>query len=209
MTMLTQLYKTLFGKSYQEVWRQFARANNGAFICAKDCNNDSVEILYQDFKITFDTYTHLIVVRSKSSEFEYTRVRVELLLPDNLNLKLFRQGFIESIGKLFGMQDITIGDKEFDKVFIVKGNNDSKIQQLFSNATILNLILSQKDIRLEILDTIGFFDEKIQDGISVLYLVSEDKIKTIEQLNSLYRLYAELLNQLTKLSSAKPGSLSN
>lgn len=204
MGILTQLYKSLFGRKYQEVWRKFAEDNNGTFVLAKDGNQDSVEIFYQDFKITFDTYTHIIVVGSSSREDEYTRVKVDMLLADNLKFKLFRQGFIDSIGKLFGAQDIVIGDEEFDKAFLIKGNNEYKIQRLFSNPILRNLILSQKDILLEISDTVGIFDEKIEEGNSLLYFISEEKIKSIEQLNILYRLFTELLNQLIKVNSAKP-----
>lgn len=204
MGILQQLYKALFGKNYQEVWMQFAKELNGTFILANDGNEDSVEIFYKDFKITFDTYTHIIVAGRSSREYEYSRVRVELVLADNLKFKLLRQGFIDSIGKLFGAQDIVIGDKEFDKAFIVKGNNDGKIRQLFSNTAIRNLVLSHNDISLQMLDTVGLFDEKIQDGHSVLYFISEEKIKHIEQLNSLYKLYIELLNQIIIISSAKP-----
>jgi hypothetical protein len=204
MGILTQLYKSLFGKKYQAVWKQFAKDHNGTFILANDGNNDGVIIFYQDFKIIFDSYTHIIVVGSSSTEIEFTRVKVELSLADNLKFKLLRKGFVDSIGKLFGAQDIVIGDREFDKAFLIKGNNDFKIQQLFSNTSIRKLVLSQKDIRLEMMDTIGVFDEKIQDGNSLLYFISEDRIKNIEQLNSLYRLFSELLNQLLRISSAKP-----
>lgn len=204
MGVLKKIRVWLFGKGYQEVWKQFAKENNGTFIIAHDGNEDCVEIFYNDFKISFDNYIHIIVVGSSSRSYKFTRVKVELILPDNIKFKLLRQGFIDSIGKLFGAQDIVIGDKEFDKAILVKGNDEFKIQQLFSSDTLRNHILSQKDIRLEIVDTLGPFDEKIQEGNSLLYFISEEKIKSIEQLNSLYELFIELLNQLKKICSAKP-----
>ncbi len=204
MGIMKRIYEWIFGKSYQEVWKQFAKENNGTFILANGANEDCVEILYHDFKISFDTYIHVIVVGSSSRVFECTRVKVELILPDNIKFKITKQDTLDTIGKIFGLQDIVIGDKEFDRAFLVKGNEEFKIQQLFSGDNLRYQMLSQKDIRLEISDNTNPFDEKIQEGNSLLFYLSEEKIKNIEQLNSLYKLFTELLNQLMKISSAKP-----
>jgi hypothetical protein len=200
MTIIKDIYNSIFGKNYEAVWRQFSTENNGIY---SDTHN-SVEITYENHKILFDTYIHYSVVGGKSYETEFTRVRLEFISPDNLRLRLTKQAFVDNIGKLFGAQDIQIGDKTFDKRFMIKGNDEFKIQTLFSNEIIKGLILAQSDIHLQIMDKEGIFDEPIKDGNVMLYYISETVVKDIAQLNSLLKLYTALVDHLTKLSSAKP-----
>ena len=204
MTIVKDIYNSIFGKNYEAVWRQFSTENNGTYILGKHDNLDSVEINYSNHKIIFDQYIHYQVVGGTSHETEYTRVRLEFISNDKLQLRLTKQGVIDNIGKLFGAQDIQIGDKTFDKKFMIKGNDEFKVQTLFSSEIIKNLILAQRDIHLQILEKEGIFNEPIQEGNAMLYYISETEVREIGQLNSLLKLYKALVDQLTKLSSAKP-----
>ncbi len=199
MGIIKTVYNSFFGKSYEAVWRQFAQKNNGIF-SEKD---DTVEIVYKEHKILFDVYTNYSVVGNSSVDREYTRVRLEFVSPDNLKLRLIPQGFIDTIGKLFGAQDIIIGDKEFDKRFVIKGNEEFKIQMLFSNEIIRSILLSQKDLYMEIMEEYGIFDEKIKEGYSMAIYISQEKITDAKQLNSLLQLYTNLIDQLIKSNSLK------
>lgn len=199
MGIFKTIYNLFCGKSYTDVWKKFAVANKGTY----NEKDDRVEIVYKGFKIEFDIHIHYTTVGGSTYEKEYTRVRSQFITTDGLKLRLLRQGFVDTIGKLFGSQDILIGDEKFDKRFVVKGNDDYKVQMVFSNKALNNLILLQNDIYLEIMQNQGIFDEKIEDGHSMIYYISTEKIKHIEQLNLLLRLYTELLDQLVKLGSAK------
>lgn len=203
MGFLKILYQFFFGKDYTEVWKQFAREKNGKFVKGINGNGDSVEIVYKKHKIIFDTYTHFIVVGASSATKNYTRVQLEFAMNDDFKFTIYPQEFIDAFGKFFGAQDITIGDAEFDKAFIIKSNNQTKTQLLFSDNSINDLLLLQNDFRLQIIENEGFFEEKIQQGKSMLYYISEDRIKKIEQLNTLYDLYIALLSQLIKIGSIK------
>lgn len=66
-------------------------------------------------------------------------MRAPFLNKDGLYFKISRQGFFDSIGKLFGMQDIEIGDPFFDEQFVIKGNNPEKIKLLFADGNIKEL----------------------------------------------------------------------
>ena len=101
---------------------------------------------------------------------------------------------------------MTLSDflKIFDKRFMIIGTDEFKVQTLFSNELIKDLILAQSDIHLQILDKEGIFNEPIQENNLMLYYISKTEVKEIGQLNSLLKLYTTLVDQLTKLSSAKP-----
>lgn len=200
MGNIINVYNSLFGKSYEVVWKAFAKENKGIY----SLENRSVEITYKAHKISFDLHTNITVTGKTSTHAQdYTRVRLEFLSPDNLKLRLIPQGFIDTIGKLFGAQDILIGDKEFDKRFVVKGNEEFKIQMLFSNKIIRDILLNQKDLYLEIMEEYGIFDEKIKEGYSMAIYISQEKITEVKQLNSLLQLYTNLIDELIKSNSLK------
>lgn len=51
-----------------------------------------------------------------------TYARFSCQNPQNREFKIYREGILSKLGKSLGGQDIQIGDPEFDKTFIVKGD---------------------------------------------------------------------------------------
>lgn len=204
LTIIKDIHKLFSRKDNKAVWQKFSVENNGKFVSGQYDNLDSVEISYLNYKIIFDRYIYYQVVGAQSYDTEFTRVRLEFITLNDLRFRLTRQGFSDSFGKLFGFQDIQVGDKSFDNKFMIKGNDEYKIQTIFSNQTLQELILTQEDIQLQILDKEGIFDEPIQEGNAMLYYISKSLIKEKEQLNLLLKLYRTLIDQLTKTSSIKP-----
>jgi hypothetical protein len=206
MTILKDIYKSIFGKDYGLVWQQFAMDSRGIYSPA---SNDRVQFPYKDFTVTFDAYTHYTVVGGSSYEHEYTRGLVEFVSPDSFKLIITQQGFIDNVGKIFGTQDIQIGDKQFDKKFMIKSNDESKVLLTLSNNSITKALQDLKTVCLEITDGEGLWSEKPREGNFMLYYVLDDKITNINQLNKLYRLFTDTLDALTKLNSAKPTKASS
>jgi hypothetical protein len=203
MSIFKRIIKSVFGKDYTSVWKRFASENNGTYVVGIGHHYDSVKIEYSNHQIIFDQYTLYQVVGSRSYTRDYTRIRLEFKSPDNLQFRLTKQYVVDIIGKVFGAQDIQIGDKSFDRRFLIKGNDEHKVQMLFSNEMIKASILDHEDIHLQLMDGEGVFDEPIKEGNSMLYYLSETRVKNIEQLYSLMELYKALIDQLTKLGSVK------
>lgn len=198
MGFIREIYNAAFGKNYEAIWREFAKEKNGTYI---QSSYDKVEVVYKNHAIVLDTHIHYTTVGHNTYEKQYTRGIVEFRSPDKLQLRLTAQDLVDTIGKLFGAQDVVIGDKEFDKQFMIKGNDEYKIQLLFSDHSIKKLLSELKVVRLEITEGEGLFDEKIEEGNSMLYFISEDKIKNIQQLNKLYQLFTELIDALKSSGS--------
>lgn len=49
------------------------------------------------------------------------------------------QNFLYEIGKLFGIQDVTIGYEDFDKKVIVKTNDEEEVKSLFADSQVREL----------------------------------------------------------------------
>lgn len=58
--------------------------------------------------------------RSGKSSHPYIGLRLGLENPRNLSFNIYREGFFSKIDKTFGMEDVQVGDAEFDQRFIVK-----------------------------------------------------------------------------------------
>lgn len=190
-------------KQYEPIWKEFAKEIGASYVEGHFGASDSVTANSHNWKITFDIYTSIAVSGSTTYESDYTRIRAPFKSLDNLKFEIYRTKLFSGIGKLFGAQDIVTGYTEFDKAFIIKGNNENKIQALFSNYFVRELISEQKEIHLEIIDTEGTFGERVSEGFCELYFLKDGIIKDTEQLKSLYNLYVELLNQLVKIGSTE------
>ena len=200
MTLVKDIYKSVFGKDYEPMWKEFANDINGTLTIKSEF---IVQCNYNDFVLTIDTHTHYATVGTSTFETEYIRCQVEVLSTDKLKFRLTPQGLMEGIGKLLGAQDIVIGDKEFDRKFMIKGNDDYKIQTFLSSEPIKNILLQDKLIRFELTDEDGIFDEKPSIGYSMLYYISDQKITNISQLKDLYILLTKSVDKLMELKSIK------
>ncbi|MFZ5515326.1 MAG: hypothetical protein ACOY90_01725 [Candidatus Zhuqueibacterota bacterium] len=68
----------------------------------------------------------------------------ELLIENKrkFKLKIYREGIIQKLTKLFGTRDIMFNDRSFDKKYIVEGNNVDDLVKLFPpsiRATLMEL----------------------------------------------------------------------
>jgi len=131
---ILNIFKT---KPYSEIMQQFSTENNGNYIVGQYDNQDSIVINYLNYPIKFDKYILYRVVGGQTFEAEFIRVCLEVKTTDELRFKIVRQGLFENCGKLLGGQDIEIGDKDFDNKFLIKGNEEFKIQSILSNEGII------------------------------------------------------------------------
>jgi hypothetical protein len=100
------------------------------------------------------------------------------------------------------MQDIQVDDEQFDRDFIIKGTDEAKVRQLFSNPKIRELIARQPSIHLSVRDDEGWFGVKFPERVDELYFAIPGIIKDVERLKLLYELFAETLDQLCRIGLA-------
>lgn len=125
-----------------------------------------------------------------------TRMRAPFKSIHGFRFTVYNQGFLQEIGKLFGMQDIETGDQEFDRSFVLKGNNEEKVRQLFSATEIRRLFLQQKQIHLEVRDDEGWFGQEFPEDTDELYCHIGGELRDEARLKNLFHLFSEVLRQL-------------
>jgi len=188
----------IFGPSQKEIWQQFADEIGGEFIEEGFWKSKKVVANFENWTVTLDTFAR----STGKTSTVYTRMRAPYKTKDEFKFKLYRKGLFSNIGKALGMQDIEVGYPEFDDEFIIKGNDETKIIELFSNDKIRELITYQDRIYLEIKDNKGFFSPVTEEGIYELYFESVGVIKDIDRLKNLFMLFILVLNRLTLIGSA-------
>lgn len=189
----------LFGPSKNEIWRQMCEQIGGEFVEGGFWKGSKVQVHHKQWTVTLDTYTES---HGEHGGTTYTRMRAPYVNKDGFRFTIYRWGFFSDLGKLLGMQDVEIGEPEFDDAFIIKGNDEDKLRRLFANPRVRQLLQQQPRIHLSVRDDEGWFKAKFPEGVDELYFREIGVIKDIERLKALYELFAEVLDHLCKIGSA-------
>lgn len=196
------LLRNVFGPSREEVWRQLCREIGADFVEGGFWKGDKVQARVGDWVVTLDTYT----VAAGKTHVEYTRLRAPFVSRDGFRFLVYRKSFFSELGKKLGMQDIEVGHSvHFDEDFIVKGNDESKVRALFANPEIRRLLDEQPEIRLEIKDKDGSFRNILPEDVDELHVQIRGVIKDVGRLKMLFDLFAEVLDELSRMGSASEG----
>jgi hypothetical protein len=187
-----------FGPSREEVWRQLSTEIEGRYVEGGFLKTDKVEVEHGPWIVTLDTYT----VSTGKATIIYTRIRAPYVNPDSFRFTIYRKGLFSDIGKLLGMQDIEIGDPEFDEAFIIKGNDSMKVRTFFSDPKLRELFAAQPQMLLEVKDDERWFGRKFPEGVDELSFQVVGVIRDVERLRRLFALFAETLDQLCRIGSA-------
>jgi HEAT repeat protein len=198
-------WKTLFGPTKEEIWQQLSREISAEYVDGDWWWADKVQAHVKDWIITLDTYT----VSTGKSSTTYTRLRAPYLNRDGLRFMVYRRGFFTDLGKWLGMvQDIEVGQSDFDRDFVIQGNDASKLKALFANPRVRELIHLQPSIYFHVQDDDGWFGTKFPDGVDELRFQVYGVIKEVPRLKNLFDLFVETLNQLHQMDSASKDDVS-
>ena len=187
-----------FGPSKDEVWRQLSQEMGAEFIDGGFWKGSKVQVHVKPWTITLDTYSE----SSGESSVTYTRMRAPYINPEGFRFTIYRKGIFSALGKLLGMQDIEVGDPDFDEAFIIKGNDESKVVSLFSDTRIRQMIQDQPKIRLDVKDSEGWFGPTFPEDVDEVRFQIAGVIKDIKRLKALFELFAAILDQLCLIGSA-------
>ncbi|MCB0297643.1 MAG: DUF3137 domain-containing protein [Calditrichaeota bacterium] len=189
--------KPHFHPSQEEIWTQISQELGGSY--SDTLFKKKIELKHGDWILTLDSYAESAM---SGVTVSYTRLRAPYLNRDGFRFKIYPESLFSQIGKTFGMQDVRIGVPEFDEKFIIKGSDEQKLQQLFANPKIRELILSQPDIHLEVKPDEGWFGVSFPEGVDELYFETVGIVRDPERLKQLFDLFSEVLNHLCQIGSA-------
>lgn len=194
--------RRMFGPSQKEIWRQLSEEIGAQYVEGGFWKGDKVQATHGEWTVTLDKY----VVSTGKVTIVYTRMRAPYVNPDGFRFRIYRRGLFSNLGKLLGMQDVEVGFADFDRDFIIKGNDEGKLRRLFANPKIRELISAQKDIHFSVKDDEGWFGPTFPEGVDELAFLVTGVIKDIDRLKLLYELFAQTLDELCRSGSAYESS---
>ena len=193
------ILRRVFGPSRKEIWQQFCAQTGSSYVPGGFAKSDKIEATHGPWTVTLDTF----VVSNGKTVVIFTRMRAPYVNPDGFHFTVYRKGIFTEMGKWFGMQDITVGYDEFDRDFVIKGNDEQKLRRLLSSQKIRDLISAQPDIHFSVKDDEGkLWGKDFPEGVDELYFQVLGVIKDIERLKLLYELFSETLDELCRMGSA-------
>lgn len=188
----------LFGISKDDAWRELSEQIGAEFVEQGFWKGSAVQARVGPWTITLDTYT----VSTQHSHTTFTRMRAPYVNPEGFRFTIYRKGLFSELGKLLGMQDIDVGDMEFDDAFIIKGNSESRVQELFTEPGLRALVDAQPTIHLEVKDSEGWFGPTFPPDVDELIFHVVGVIKDRHRLEALFRLFVAILERLCQIGSA-------
>ena len=194
--------RSILGPSKDEIWKQIATDTGGEFIDRGFLGEKVLIYKHGEWQILLDTCTVTVSTGATTTATTYTRMCAPFMNKDGLYFNISREGFFSSIGKLFGMQDIEIGDPFFDDQFVIKGNSPEKIKLLLADDRIRELCQRLPGIHLWIKDDEGMFGTDFPEGVDELYFECVGVIKETELLKYLFGLFCLILERLVQIDSA-------
>jgi hypothetical protein len=190
--------RALFGPNRSEIWGQLSEQIGAQFVGGGRWRGGKVVAQVKEWTVTLDTYT----VNTGKSSTTFTRMRAPYVNADGFRFKVYRKGLFSGLAKTLGMQDVEVGEPGFDRDFIIKGSDESRLRALFAEPKVRNLIQAQPQIRLEVVDDEGWFGARFPEGVDELRFTVHGVIKDVAQLKSLFDLFAVVLDRLCSMGSA-------
>jgi hypothetical protein len=194
------LVNRLFGADREEMWRRLASELDGKFEQGGWFTSDKVQVQYKEWTVTLDAFKR----STGKSAIPFTRIRAPFLNTSGFYFKIYEKSIFSGLGVRLGMQDIQIGDTDFDERYVIQGNDEAMVRTLFQETIIRSLIAAQPDMHLEIKDDEGWFREVFPEGVDELYYEMRGTITDIARLEALFDLFAEMLDRLCSLGIAAP-----
>ena len=186
--------------SSKEIWRQVSAEIGARYEAGRFWKGDKVIASHGDWTIILDTYF------CAASKMTYTRVRAAFVNPGDFRFTIYRKGLFSDIAKWFGMQDVEIGEATFDRMFIIKGNDESRLRTLFTRKKIRDLISQQPRIHLTVQKKKARRNEAVAPSHE-LHFHTVGVIKDLDRLKLLFELFSEVLDQLSRMGAAVPSGV--
>lgn len=154
--------KLIKGESIDDVCAQI-----GADFAAEELLTDYHVVINQEGKaINLDIDIDL----GGGFESGYETTTLTAILHDTpFRFAIHPQDFLYEIGKLFGIQDVTIGYPDFDAHVIVKTNDEEEVKRLFEDKGIRELYQNLDDYLLSVTENENYqviLEFSIQRGIT-------------------------------------------
>jgi len=195
-----KMHSNMFGFEYS--WRDFADSKGGRIFTENNTEDGDILALVVPAIAGGGTVTFTPVSSGTAAVIDFGPL-------SDFNFTLYREKPLHQVNKVLGMQDIVIGDPEFDRRYIIKSNNEGYLKELLSNFNVRELIITEDAVDLRILPPDSVFDPRWQVRIdhALIAYHRDAMIDKYDQLESVYKLLNGLVAQLQEMSLSSDGTV--
>jgi hypothetical protein len=115
-------------KKTNEAWAAVARSLNLVFKPGQLFSRPRISGIHNGCSVLVTTFSK----GSGKHQTTYTRFRVSYPQSLDMGLRLTKQGLLSGLGKMFGGQDIEVGDQAFDDAIVVKGRDPERVKEFLT-----------------------------------------------------------------------------
>ncbi|MEO6150206.1 MAG: hypothetical protein ABIN95_08075 [Mucilaginibacter sp.] len=121
--------------------------------------------------------------------FALTQFSAPVTVASDFKFAVHDEGFIDEIGKFFGMQDVETGYDDLDKHLIIKTNDAEKVRQLFADTAARQTFVELADFDF------GIHHHTADNaGQTILELNIDNGITDIDTLKKIYHAFYAVLS---------------
>jgi len=192
--------RSLFRFGKPDIWSELSRELGGQYRSGGLFRSGKLMVPYRDWQITVDEYT----VHVSPITLMFVRLRAPVLNPHRFRFRIYKKSGFSWIGKLLGVQDIQIGDQDFDEKFIVQGHPRSLVTRLLVNRRIKDLMACQRDVLVEIRHDWRWFRKRLPEGVEEIHIRAGGTIYQTALVYELFELFSTAIDELCLLGLSAP-----
>lgn len=187
----------------RNTWRQAAEEMGGKFIQGSWFVSDTLEYIYTSQSSKHSWKITLCIDSGNEDSSTFHEICVTYVSPDGFECRLYEENFLSPLSKKLGFQDIVIGDRKFDKSYVIKGNDVEKTKMLLNSQPIKDCIYKEQGIRLYIQQIPKPHNYVGIENVHRIIYSTANLLETPERIVQLFTLYCLILERLENIGSAK------
>ncbi|HEY9758156.1 MAG TPA: hypothetical protein V6C97_23525 [Oculatellaceae cyanobacterium] len=192
-----KLRSSVFG--WKSVWMDLAEEMQGEFTDGTYLTEAKLPLQTKPWKVHMKMHSHPI----GKSIAETTVIALPYKPMHEFKVALHNSSAMEEVGKIFGVQDVVVGEAAFDKAFIVQGSNPALLREVFADAALCELFLNQKAVNLTTIDhQHKNYGINPPSGVNVLAFAEKGAINSFDRLNGIFELLTATIERLVHLDIA-------
>ncbi len=190
-----KFHSNMFGWEY--VWRDFADSKGGKVVSDDTKDGDPISAMHLPVEGT-SAWVTITPVRGKTNKASGTIASMHYSPAENFAFRIRTEKGVDQLGKVLGMQDIQLGDAEFDKSYLIQGTDEGKVRNLFSDMKLRDLILQNKVSELRLVaNSEGLPSEHlVPNGRHAVVYSFDQTLEKFDQLESLYAILTSVVHRI-------------
>jgi hypothetical protein len=191
-----KLHSNIFGWDY--VWRDFADSKGGEVINDETKENNPILAMYipvegTDAHVTITPYS--LKGKSKGAG---TSATLHYAPREHFVFSIRVEKSVDQIGKALGLQDIQLGDHDFDHRFLIQGTDVGKVRNLFADMKLRDLILTNtvSELRLNVDSGDLPAEHRVPAGRHAIVYNHDKALDKFEQLEAMFGILTSVVHRL-------------